>query len=153
MVLSGAALEAQNLANALQALSASYAASNPAVAGRLDNARDKAQDAVSELTEVPPDNDQAVHKLEEVVDRIMDAVNESPGLLLAQANPQMDAAAGIAHQLASEALAAAILRLGDPLAIASAQTSLSSGDTARLLGIYQQAISHYRNALQAAAGA
>ena len=153
MVLSGAALQVQNLANALEALAASYAVSNPAVAGRLTNARDEAWEAISELLEIPSDTDQAVQELQSVVDRIQDAMNESPGLPAAQAHPLMDEAAGIARQLANDELNAAILRLGNPVAILDAQTDISNGDTQRLGSNYRQATSYYRSALQSAQGA
>ena len=78
----------------------------------------------------------------------------SDGLLdLEQGRQLMDQLAGIARQLAENALAEAISQGGDPQEINDAQQALAEGDAARLLGNlfmvegFKEAVNRYKDAL------
>jgi hypothetical protein len=144
---------AQALVATLQSLVTAYTSTDPAIAGTLDNARSKAQDAVDALSAQPPDPARAAQKLQDMATKVQDAVNLYPGLDPAQGATLMDEGAAIARELATNAIDAAIARGGGLLSILAAQTSRTSGDTVRLLGDYITAIGDYQSAISAALGA
>jgi len=136
------------LVQELQAESAACALTNPAASAKLNDARTNATEAWANLSLTPPDGSSAIQKLREAASKVADAV--TLGFDPVRGQELMDEAAGIAQQLATEAIDAAIARGGNSSTILSAQTILMLGDTARLGGDFDQAIQDYRDALDRA---
>ena len=121
--------------------------SNPGtpLADKVEDAAAQAQSALDELNKTPPDNQAALGNLEGAVGDLEAAVNE--GLDAAQGAGLMDDLAGVARQLAAEALAQAIALGGDPDVIADAKESFDEGDALRASGAFKGAVSEYKDAL------
>ena len=75
------------------------------------------------------------------------------GLDPADGEELMDALAGIARQLAVDAINQAIASGGDEVKIATAEQALDDGDELRTAGAYKDAVNEYKDALAEAEGA
>ena len=128
------------------------------LADKLADALDSVETALEELDKEPPDNQAAVGNLEGAVGSICDAVLDE-GFDAAQGTLLMDNLAGVARQLAVDAINAAIAMGGDPIEIGEAEMFLAEGDAFRALGVagdceaFKDAISAYKDALAKAEGA
>ena len=98
------------------------------LADKLEDALASVQTALDELNKEPPDNQAAVGNMEGAVGSICDAVVEE-GLDPVQGTQLMDKLAGVARQLAVEAIDAAVAAGGDQDAIDEAEVSLIVGST------------------------
>ncbi len=116
------------------------------LADKLDDAIAHLIVALQELNKTPPDNRAAVGNIEGAVGDLEAAVND--GLLDPVEGAQcMDQLAGIARQLAVNALDEAIARAGDVTVIADAQQFLADGDALRASGAFKDAVNKYKDAL------
>ena len=116
------------------------------LADKLEDAIVKLQTALDEFNNTPPDNQSAVGDLEGAVGDIEAAINE--GLDLMQGIELMDQLAGIARQVATDALDQAIARGADPTVVADAQQALDDGDFLRASGaFFKDAVNKYKDAL------
>ena len=128
------------------------------LADKLADAIASVETALEELNKEPPDNQAAVGNLEGAVGSICDAVLDE-GLDAAQGTQLMDDLAGVAMQLAVDAIDAAIEQGGDPDEIDEAEMFLAEGDAHRALGVagdceaFKDAVSAYKDALAKAEGA
>ena len=128
------------------------------LADKLEDALASVETGLDELTKEPPDNQAAVGNMEGAVGSICDAVVEE-GLDPVQGTQLMDKLAGIARQLAVEAIDEAIAAGGDQDAIDEAEVSLIVGDALRELGnagvceAFKDAVNFYKDALAKAEGA
>jgi len=125
---------------------------------KLEDALQSCQTALTEFNKTPSDNQAAAGNIEGAIGDI----EASIGLVPAQNDALtsiMDDFAGIARQLASDAIDAAISGGGDAVKIADAQQSLADGDTLRAsaaagaLGDYKDAASKYKDAIAKAESA
>ena len=128
--------------------------SNPGtpLADKIEDALDKIQTALDELDKTPPDNQAAVGNIEDAVGDLEAAIGLDPAQDPTLTD-RMDQLAGVARQLATEALDQAIAQGGDPTAIADAQQALAEGDTLRASGAFKDAVSKYKDALAKAESA
>ncbi len=127
------------------------------LAAKLGDAQASVETAVEELAQEPPDNQAAVGNFEGAVGSICDAVNDE-GLDPGEGTQLMDVLAGIARQLAVEAIDEAIAAGGNEDDIAEAQASLDIGDVLRMMAsgacdLFKDAVDEYKNALSEAEGA
>ena len=122
------------------------------LADKIQDAVDKLQTALTEFDKTPPDNQAAVGNIEGAVGELEAAVND--GLLDAVQGVQlMDKLAGIARQMAADALDEAIAQSGDPGEINDAQQALSEGDGLRTSEAFKDAVNKYKDALSKAESA
>jgi len=129
-------------------------AANPdtSLADKLEDANAKVKTAQLELDKTPPDNQAAAGNIEGAIGDIEAAAKD--GLLdPAQGSQLMDDLAGIARQLASDAIDAATAGGGDPVKILDSEQSLSDGDSLRALGQFKDAVNKYKDALAKAESA
>ena len=129
-------------------------AGNPGtpLADKLEDAIAKLETALQELNKTLPDNQATVGNIEGAVGDLEAAVND--GLLDPVEGAQcMDQLAGIARQLAVNALDEAITRAGDVTVIADAQQFLADGDALRALGAFKDAVREYKDVLAKAESA
>ncbi len=125
---------------------------------KAEDALAKAQTALSKLTETPPDNQGAVGAIEGAVDDLCAAVNDV-ALDPVQGTQLMDELAGVAGQLAAQAIAEAIVAGGNAQDIAEAQASVLIGDALREMAnqgdcvLFKDAVNEYKDALSMAEGA
>ena len=121
-------------------------------ADKLDDVIAKLQTALDELNKEPPDNQASVGNIEGAVGDLEATVND--GLLdFAQGSDLMDQLAGVARQLASDALDFAIDQGGDPSEINDAQQALDEGDALKASASFKDAVSKYKDALAKAESA
>ncbi|MFQ5656767.1 MAG: Ig-like domain-containing protein [Candidatus Methylomirabilales bacterium] len=127
--------------------------SNPGtpLADKVEDALDKCRDALGDLAETPPDNQDAVGKIKDAVAKVDAAINE--GLNPQEGTKRMDQLARTARQLATEALDQAIDEGGDSGKIADAQEARTEGDALRASSEFRDAVAKYREALQKAESA
>ena len=120
--------------------------------GAVEDAKAKAQTALDELNTTPLDNQAAVGNIEGAVGDLEAAIGLDPAQdpILTDL---MDQLAGLAQQLASDALDQAIAQGGDPTVIADAQQALVEGDTLRASGAFKDAVNKYKDALAKAESA
>ena len=122
-------------------------------ADKLGDGVAKLDTVLEELNKDPPDNQAAVGNIEGAIGDIQAAV-DSGDLDTATGNDLMDQLAGIAEQLASDAIDAAI---ADPESdsdkISEAEASLGEGDDLRDSKDYKDAANKYKDALAQAEGA
>jgi len=118
---------------------------------KLQDALDSLQTALDELNKTPPDNQAAVGNIEDAIGDLEAAVNEEldPGV----GTQLMDTLAGIARQLAVNAIDEAVAAGGDSGEISDAQQSLADGDALRTSGDYKDAVNKYKDALSKAESA
>jgi hypothetical protein len=122
------------------------------VADKLEDARDKAQIVLEELSKNPPDNQAAVGNLEGAVGELEAAVED--GYLDAETGiALMERLVGVARQLAVDALNYAVDYGGDQGEIDEAFDYLDEGDDLRASGKYKDAVNKYKDALSKAEGA
>ncbi len=119
---------------------------------KVEDALAKAQTALSELTETPPDNQAAVGAIEGAVGDLCAAVNDEGLDDPDQGTQLMDELAGVARQLAAEAIEEAIDAGGNAQ---DAQASLLIGDALRALAqgdcdLFKDTVKEYKNALSKA---
>ncbi len=128
------------------------------LADKLEDALASVETALDELNKEPPDNQAAVGNMEGAVGSICDAVLDE-GLDPDQGTELMDKLAGVARQLAVEAIDEAIAAGGDQDAIDEAEATLVVGDALRELGnsgvceAFKDAVNAYKDALAKAEGA
>ena len=120
------------------------------LADKLEDAVAKLQTALDELNKTSPDNQAATGNIEGAIGDIQAAV-DSGDLAAAEGNPLMDQLAGIAEQLASDAIDAAAG--GDVVKISDAVQLRDVGDLLRASGDYKDAVNKYKDALSKAEGA
>ena len=122
------------------------------LADKIEDAKAKTQTAVNELNKEPADNQAAIGNIEGAVGDLEVAVNA--GLFDPEEGAQlMDQLAGIARQIAADALAQAIDGGGNPTIIAEAQQALADGDALRISGAFKDAINNYKVGLTKAESA
>ncbi len=121
-----------------------------ALKDKLEDALQSCQTALTEFNKTPPDNQAVMGNIEGVIGDIETAIGLDPTQDAALTN-LMDDLAGIARQLASDAINAATA--GDPVIIADAQQSLADGDALRALGQFKNAANEYKDALAKAESA
>ena len=122
------------------------------LADKIEDAKAKTQTAVNELNKDPADNQAATGNIEGAVGDLEVAVNA--GLFDPEEGAQlMDQLAGIARQIAADALAQAIDGGGNPTIIAEAQQALADGDALRISGAFKDAINNYKVGLTKAESA
>jgi len=123
------------------------------LADKMEDVNSKVETALDELNKTPPDNQAAVGNIEGAVGDIQAAV-ESGDLDAATGTDLMDQLAGIAKQLAVDAIDAAIATPGsDPVEVADAQQFLADGDALRTDGKFKDAVNKYKDALAKAESA
>ena len=129
--------------------------SNPgtALADKVEDAVAKLETAAAELAKTPPDNQAAVGNIEGAVGEIEAAVNL--GLLgFDEGTEIMDQLAGVAQELAVQAILDAEARGGDSGDINDADEFLLAGDDLRFdSGLFKDAVNKYKDALAKAEGA
>lgn len=118
-----------------------------ALAKKIVNAAKKLESALDELSKTPPDNQAALVKIKVGVEHLAAAVKD--GLFVPEqvGKDFMDRLAGIARQLAVQAIDEAIAHHGDPNKINVAQQLLTEGDQLRALGKHKDAVNKYKDAL------
>ena len=122
------------------------------LADKMEDALASCNTAIDELNKTPPDNQAALGNIEGAVGDIEAAVNE--GLDETTGNILMDNLAGVARQIAQEAIDIAIATPGsDSGEIADAQQSLADGDTLRADEQFKDAVNKYKDALSKAESA
>ena len=118
----------------------------------MEDALASCNTAIEELNKTPPDNQAALGNIEGAVGDIEAAVNE--GLDETTGINLMDNLAGVARQIAQEAIDIAIATPGsDSGEIADAQQFLADGDTLRADEQFKDAVSKYKDALSKAESA
>jgi hypothetical protein len=117
----------------------------------LREALERARQALGELNEKPPDNDKAIDRIKQVVDKIDDAIDD--GLDLTQGRELMDGFTGIARQIAVDALNKAIAQKGNPTRIKIAKVELVIADKLREHNFFEEAVFVYGKVLDAAEAA
>jgi len=122
-----------------------------ALKDKLEDALQSCQTALTEFNKTPPDNQAVMGIIEGAIGDIETAIGLDPTQDAALTN-LMDDLAGIARQLASDAINAATAG-GDPVKIADAQQSLADGDALRALGQFKNAANEYKDALAKAESA
>jgi len=122
-----------------------------AVADKAQGASDSLETALEELNKDPPDNQAAVGNIEGAIGDIEAAINE--GLDPVVANELMDNLAGIAKQLAEDAIDQADAAGGDSVKIEEAEASRDEGNDLRASGDYKDAVNKYKDALAKAESA
>ena len=135
-------------------------ADNPGtqLADKLEDAIAKLETAFADFFRTPPDNQAALGIIEGAVGDLVAAANDDPDQA-AQLIDLMNELAGIAREIAVNAVNEAILRAGDPSAIADAQHYLADGDALRASAAkdavykYKDALSRYKDALAKAESA
>ena len=128
-------------------------AANPGtpLADQLDDAIAYLVTAVAELNKTPSDNQAAVGNLEGAVGDLEAAVSD--GLLTeAAGDALMDPVAGVARQLAVDALDQATECDTANPDLGDAQDSLDEGDELRTNGMFKDAVNRYKDALAKAEG-
>ena len=121
------------------------------LADKVEDAQASVQTVINELNKTPPDNQAAAGNIEGAIGDIEAAINE--GLDPVVGAELMDALAGIASQLALDAIDEAIANSGDEDKISEAEASLAEGDALRDSGSYKDAVNKYKDALSQAEGA
>ncbi len=121
------------------------------LADKVQDAQAKARIAFDELCKTPPDNQAAAGNIEGAVGDLDAAISQ--GLDPAEAIRLMVNLAGVARQLAEEAIDEAIARGGDPVKIQEAQDALAGGDALRLGQAFKDAAAQYKDAIAKAEGA
>ena len=116
------------------------------LADKVEDAVAKLEVALSELDKTPPDNQAALGNIEGAVGEIEAAVNDEL-LDPEEGNQLMDDLAGIARQIADEAIYEATDAGGDPDIIAEAEEFLDEGDVLREAGAYKDSVAKYKDAL------
>ena len=114
----------------------------------LKDALDRARRALTELNKTPPNNKQAVDRIKQAVDKIDKAVDQ--GFNSGQGRELMDGFAGVARQLAVDAINKAIAQKGNPKKIKEAQQELAKGDALRASLHFEKAVEHYKEAIEEA---
>ena len=109
--------------------------------------------AIDELNKTPPDNQAAMGNIEGAVGDIEASIGLGTATEDAALTNLMDDLAGIARQIASDAIDAAIARSGDATKILDAQLSLADGDPLRASGDFKDAVNKYKDALAKAESA
>ena len=122
---------------------------NQEVAEKAQGASNSLQIALDELNK--DDIQAAAGNIEGAIGDIEAAINE--GLDAIVGAQLMDDLAGIAKQLAEDAIAQAVDNSGDPDKIEEAEASLAEGDALRVPGTYKDAANKYKDALAQAEGA
>lgn len=126
-------------------------------ADKVEDTLAKAQTAVDELAKTPPDNQAALGAIEGAVGDLIAAVNDN-ALDSAVGIDLMDQLAGIARQLAQDALDAATACDPTNPDLVVAQASMNDGDTLRASGLagtildFKDAVNAYKDALTKAEG-
>jgi len=115
-------------------------------ADMADDAIAKLETAKDELVKDPPDNQAAAGNIEGAIGDIQAAV-DSGELGESEGNDLMDQLAGVAKQLASEAIDKAIDAGGDSEKISDAEQLRIDGDALRASGAYKDAASKYKDAV------
>jgi len=125
------------------------------LAAKAGDAQAKLQTALDELNKTPPDNQAAVGNIEGAVGDLEAAANAEllDPLLGEQLMQLMDQLAGVARQLASDAINEASSQMGESTVIDDAQQSRAEGDTLRGFGLFKDAVNKYRDALAKAESA
>ncbi len=121
------------------------------LADKVQDAQAKARIAFDELCKTPPDNQASAGNIEGAVGDLDAAISQ--GLDPAEAIRLMVNLAGVARQLAEEAIDEAIARGGDPVKIQEAQDALAGGDALRLGQAFKDAAAQYKDAIAKAEGA
>ena len=127
------------------------------LADKVDDAADKVQTAVSELTKTPPDNLAAVGNIEGAVGDLIAAVNDN-GLDLNVGIELMNQLVAVAGQIAQDALDEATACDPTNPDLVFAQQSMNSGDALRASGLsgpvedFKNAVNAYKDALAIAQG-
>ena len=115
------------------------------LADKVEDAIASLQNALYELTKMPPDNQAAVGNIEGAVGELEAAVNDRL-LDPVEGADRMDELAEIARRVASDAVNRAIAQGGDPQELAEAQQALADGDALRATGEFKDAVNEYKNA-------
>ncbi|MDG2305428.1 MAG: LamG domain-containing protein [Candidatus Binatia bacterium] len=123
----------------------------PAATPPLNTARRKLELAQSDLTGVPPDPVAALKKIKQAVAAMEKSLRK--GLDPASLAQEMDNLTNLAREAASDAIADAISRGGDPSRIGRAQGYLADGDAKNTSGEFSNAIGKFRAALKKALSA
>jgi len=123
------------------------------LADKLEDANALVETALFELNKTPPDNQAAMGNIEGAVNDIQAAV-DAGDLDAATGAQLMDDLAGIARQIAVDAIDTAIATPGsDPVAIVDAQQFLADGDALRAASQFKDAVAKYKDALAKAESA
>jgi len=104
------------------------------------------QEALNEFAMTPPNNVAAADKIEAAVGHL-EAFVTAGHIDATQGTELMDQLAGLARQLAAEAIDQAIAAPGDPFVIAEAQQKLAEGDALRTAGAFKDSVNKYKDAL------
>ena len=125
---------------------------NTPLEDKTEDALAKVLTAIEELEKTPPDNQAAVGNIEGAVGDLEAAVKD--GLLdSATGNDLMDRLVGAARNLATNAIAEAMARPGDPTQIADALQALDDGNALHADEEFKDAVNKYKDALAKAEGA
>lgn len=143
------AMTLENIADELQSTMDSY--SGTSLLDKLEDVLAKVETALDELEKSPPDNQAAVGNIDGAVGDLEAAVIE--WLNPDQGAQLMDCLAGIARQLAVDALNYAIDHGGKSDEIGDAQEYLAEGDTLRASEAYKDVVNKYKDALAKAESA
>jgi len=119
-------------------------------ADMADDAIAKLETAKDELNKTPPDNQAAAGNIEGAIGDIQAAV-DSGVLAAGTGDDLMDSLAGVAKQIAQDAIDDAVG--GDSDKIEEAEASLAEGDALRASDAYKDAANKYKDALAKAEGA
>lgn len=114
------------------------------VADKLEDVLEGLEEALDELSENPPDIADAIDEIQDAAKEIEKAIKK--GLDPSIGTALLQVLAGVARDLAVEAINDAIARGGDPGDIAEAQEKLAEGDALRDAGEYADAINQYEKA-------
>jgi len=121
---------------------------------KKDDAIAKLETALDELDKDPPDIQAAMGNIEGAIGEIEAAISDGlDSEVEDELTELMDTLAGIARQLAVNAINEAIAGDSDPDKVSEAQQSLADGDGLRALGEYKDAASKYKDAVANAEGA
>jgi hypothetical protein len=139
-----------SISDQVQAIVAS--APGSPLADKVEDVRDKFRVAVVELNKTPPDNQAAVGNIEGAVGDVQAAVDD--GVLdPALGDLLMDQLAGVAKQIASNAIEQATAGGGDSDKIADAVMARADGDALLASPTYKDAVNKYKDAVSIAEGA
>ena len=139
-----------SISDQVQAIVAS--APGSPLADKVEDVRDKFQVAVVELNKTPPDNQAAVGNIEGAVGDVQAAVDD--GVLdPALGDLLMDQLAGVAKQIASNAIEQATAGGGDSDKITDAVMARADGDALLASPTYMDAVNKYKDAVAIAEGA
>ncbi len=125
---------------------------DPELAEEVEDVIPSLQTALVELNKTPPDNQAAVGNIEGAVGDLEATIGLDPAQdpVLTDLMNQL---AGVAQQLAVDAIAEAIAQGGDSGEISDAQVSLMEGDALRASEAFKDAVNKYKDALAKAESA